>query len=546
VNGDGYADIIVGAYAWDDGQTNEGGAWVYHGSATGMISAPAWYKDSGHADVWFGYSVGTAGDVNGDGYSDVIVGAPYWTDGQTDEGGAWIYYGSSSGTISAPAWYKQPDHAGAHFGFSVGTAGDVNGDGYSDVIVGSPDYDHPTTDEGLASVYHGSASGVSSTPAWFGQGDFEDAQYGYSVSTAGDVNADGYSDVIVGSPYWSDDANLNEGRAWVYLGSSSGLNSTASWHAESNKFDARMGWSVSTAGDVNGDGYSDVIVGAPYWSNGQSAEGRVWVWHGSASGLHTSAAWAKESDQSGAYYGYSVATAGDVNGDGYADIILGAPSMTGSVTDEGTTRVYCGSATGLLTTYSWKGEGGQGGAWYGISVSTAGDINGDGYAEVLVGAKGYNNGETDEGEVFLYYGNASRGASLRPRQVRYGSSAPIAQLGIPYNAAVFRIYFDTWTPFGRVYLAPYFEVKPLGRGFNNTGNIWWGFWDDPVAGTSLGTALYYPPCVSTHWRIRLLYEPSSNPFMPASRWFTQPWNGWNEADMRPYGGCTFLPVLVDP
>ena len=83
------------------------------------------------------------------------------------------------------------------------------------MIVGAPLYNHPAADEGLAFVYHGGAAGVNSTPDWYGQGDFEDAQYGYSVASAGDVNGDGYSDVIVGSPYWSDDFP-NEGRLGLY------------------------------------------------------------------------------------------------------------------------------------------------------------------------------------------------------------------------------------------------------------------------------------------------------------------------------------------
>jgi hypothetical protein len=223
------------------------------------VHAPAWYKRSNQSNAQFGYSVGAAGDVNGDGYGDVIIGASYWDDEEINEGGVWIYLGSSSGVVSAPAWYKHSDQADARFGFSVGSAGDVNGDGYADIVVGTPFWDHGQANEGGAWIYHGSQSGVISAPAWYKQIDQVNAWFGYSVSAAGDVNGDGYSDVIVGAPYWEDDVT-NEGRAWVYHGSANGLETTLAWHAESNLLGAGMGWSVATAGDVNGDGYSDVIA----------------------------------------------------------------------------------------------------------------------------------------------------------------------------------------------------------------------------------------------------------------------------------------------
>ena len=138
VNGDGFADVIVGASGYDNGQTDEGRAFVYHGSAAGLATTAAWTAESDQANARFGSSVATAGDVNGDGFSDVIVGAYAYDNGQTDEGRAFVYHGLGGGLSQRPPpGPRSRTRLGAEFGFSVATAGDVNGDGYSDVIVGA-------------------------------------------------------------------------------------------------------------------------------------------------------------------------------------------------------------------------------------------------------------------------------------------------------------------------------------------------------------------------------------------------------------------------
>lgn len=546
VNGDGYADVIVGAPQWDGGKVGEGAAWVYLGQANGLSSAPDWYKRSNKEDAWFGHSVGSAGDVNGDGYDDVIVGAPYWYSSKTNEGAAFVYHGSSSGVNDAPGWSKVSNQEGALYGYSVGTAGDINGDGYGDIVVGAPLWDGGDEDEGAVWIYQGSASGLSSAPDWYKQVDHAGAQFGFSVSTAGDVNRDGFSDVIIGSPYWEDNYN-NEGRAWVYLGSKFGMQDTDQWHAESNQAGARLGFSVATAGDVDRDGFSDVIVGAPnFGDGGLENEGKVWLFPGSASGVEPSATWSRESGQDGALYGFSVATAGDVNGDGYADVVLGAPLMNHDLTSEGSARVYLGSSSGLNTAYHWKGEGNQTLSWYGASVGTAGDVNGDGYADVIIGAHEFNGSKTNEGKALVYYGNGGPGVALAPHQMQY-TAEPLAHLGRtdPNFFWRYMVSMQAKTPFGRGGVALQVEPKQLGVPYNSRGTYMESYYtNDPHGQPHFQIASGLETGALYRWRARLLYNPATTPWMPASRWVTIPWNGGSELDFRTYGSRSYLPLLI--
>ena len=370
---------------------------------TGLSLLPNWGDEGDQEGAQFGFSVGTAGDVNGDGYADVIVGAPFYDNGQNAEGAAAVYHGSAAGLALNPNWMGESNIVNANFGYSVGTAGDVNGDGYDDIIIGAPGYTNGQSVEGAAAVYLGSAAGLSLVPSWGDESDQANAQFGWSVGTAGDVNGDGYDDVVVGAIYY-DHGQTNEGVSVVYHGSAAGLALIPSWMGESNQADAYFGYSVGTAGDVNGDSFSDVIVGIPGYTNGQTSEGAVAVYHGSAAGLSLVPSWGDESNMANAQFGYSVGTAGDVNGDGYSDVIIGAPYYTNGQDEEGAAVVYHGSVSGLSLTPNWGDEGDQAGAQFAFSVGTAGDVNGDGYSDVIIGAPYYDHGETDEGAAVVYHG----------------------------------------------------------------------------------------------------------------------------------------------
>ncbi len=404
VNGDGYSDVIIGAPLFDNGQSNEGKVFVYYGSAAGLSATPAWTAESDQNDAEFGNNAGTAGDVNGDGYSDIVVGAYRYDNGQNDEGRAFVYHGSASGLSAIPDWTAESNQADARFSLGVSTAGDVNGDGYGDLVVGAYQYDNTFTDEGCIFVYAGTSTGLITSPSWIVFGGQTGAGLGSSVSTAGDINADGYSDVIA-SAYAYDNGQTDEGAAFAYYGSVFGISLSPNWSTEGNQNSAYFGTSVSTAGDINGDGFSDVIVGAYLYDNGETDEGAAFVYNGSSSGLSVSASWTGEGNQNSASYGLSVYTAGDVNGDGYADVIVGAYLFDNGETDEGGAFVYNGSVLGLSVAANWTSESNQASSAFGWNVSTAGDVNGDGYSDVLSGARYFDNGQSDEGRVFEYNGS---------------------------------------------------------------------------------------------------------------------------------------------
>ena len=161
---------------------------------------------------------------------------------------------------------------------------------------------------------------------------------------------------------------------------------------------------------MNGDGYSDVIIGATGYDDGELDEGIALVFHGSASGIAdgspATADAVLEQDDPGAALGSSVAGAGDVNGDGYADVVVGAPSFTGSITDEGATFVYYGSASGL-TAPAHQITGANISSRFGTSVASAGDVNGDGHADVIVGGSRFAQGGVEFGRAFIFLGGAT-------------------------------------------------------------------------------------------------------------------------------------------
>jgi len=410
VNGDGYDDVLVGADNYSNGLQGEGMVFLYPGSATVPALTPAWTAEGNQFLAQFGYSVSSAGDVNGDGFDDVLVGMPQANNGNFDEGRIVVFYGSAAGPATEASWQFKFAESGAHFGGSVSSAGDVNGDGYDDVIAGAVGCSHGQANEGCAFVFYGSADGLSAAPDWSDESDQYDAHFSWSVSGAGDVNGDGYDDVIVGAPSYAN-SQPYEGGAFVYHGSADGLSAEPDWSAFPGQDSAFFGMCVSAAGDVNGDGYDDVIVGADGYDSIYEDEGRAFVFHGSPAGLSAQADWFMDSGQSESEFGFSVSGAGDVNNDGFDDVVIGAPCFAEDQLEEGRVFVFYGASDGLSAEAAWMAEPNQVEAYFGGSVAAAGDVNGDGFDDVLVGAFAYDNDQLDEGRAYVFLGRCDDGCA---------------------------------------------------------------------------------------------------------------------------------------
>jgi hypothetical protein len=467
VNGDGYDDAVVGVQLHNGSSLSVGRVHLFLGGPVASLAAPDWTYDG---QFWMGetgLSVASAGDVNGDGFGDLVVGTPNASNPEIEEGRVDVFYGSASGLGPTPDWSFEGNQDDCAVGWSAASAGDVNGDGYGDLIVGAPGYDSGHSWEGRASLFLGSIDGLEPSPAWSFESNMVDAQLGAAVASAGDVNGDGFSDVVVGAP-WFESGETDEGAAYVFQGSETGLPGVPNWFIQTNRTNTGYGGSVAGAGDVNGDGYDDVIVGAFQDSNQQSMEGRAYIYHGSAVGLATTADRVLEMDRAAAYFGSPVRGAGDVNGDGFSDVVVGASNDTSGTGQEGRAYLFLGSDTGTAAQPAWFVEGGQGSDHLGSSVAGIGDHDGDGFADVVVGIPGSDSGAIDGGTVELYYGNAGGGRPVLARQMRGGGDpTPVQPWGLTHSSGDFRVSMTATSPRGRELAKLHVEACPSGIPFGD-------------------------------------------------------------------------------
>ncbi len=406
VNGDGYGDLLVSDNAFND-SLYDARALAFYGSPDGFSQTPDWIATTDQPGSYFGNVLAPAGDVNGDGYDDVLVGAPFYTGDIRQQGRAFLYFGSANGLGATPGWTADGDQYQSYFARGLGAAGDVNGDGYDDVVVGATYWTDPQTgDWGRVSLFLGSASGPAETATWTAQGNASSGGFGAPTTGAGDINGDGYDDIMIAEPFFWGDQD-QEGRVYLYHGGPDGPSAGPDWTAEGNQDYAYFGNAISHAGDVNGDGFGDVIIAAWYFDNDQSNEGRAYVYHGSADGLANDPAWMAEGNQYIARFGVGVAAAGDANGDGYDDVLVGADSIIDPQVREGRGYLFAGGPGGVAASPLLTVDGDQDQAHFGASVAGPGDVDGNGVVDLAFGAPDYDWQASDDGIVLVMEAQAT-------------------------------------------------------------------------------------------------------------------------------------------
>ncbi|WP_373529305.1 beta strand repeat-containing protein [Nostoc sp.] len=473
INDDGFDDLIIAAPDADpNGNSEAGESYVVFGSSSGFGASLNLSSLNGSNGFvingiderdYSGSDVSSAGDFNGDGFDDLIIGARSADpNGNNEAGESYVVFGSSSGFRASlnlssldggNGFVLNGIDALDRLGSSVSSAGDFNGDGFDDLIIGAS-YANPNgnNEAGESYVVFGSSGfGASLNLSLLNGGngfvingidEFDNS--GYSVSSAGDFNGDGFDDLIIGASTDSPNSNRSAGESYVVFGSSSGfgaslnlslLNGSNGFVINGISAFDRSGYSVSSAGDINGDGFDDLIIGAFYlFPNGNYSAGDRYVVFGSSSSFGASLNLSSLNGNNGFVIngiderynsGFDLNSAGDFNGDGFDDLIIGAydAKLNGKFS-AGKSYVVFGSSSGFGASLNLSSLDGSNGFvlngidqsdYSGFSVSNAGDINDDGFDDLIIGARSADpNGNNEAGESYVIFGFATTTAPNQP------------------------------------------------------------------------------------------------------------------------------------
>lgn len=405
INKDGFRDLVVGVPRYAENGNRTGGFAVFTGERDHLPDAPSELVRGAWRNVRYGDVMCGLVDVNGDGFDDLVVAQPTSIYPDSLDACVSLYIGTADG-LKFDLTNKLCTHLPYHpQKISLNTAGDINGDGFQDILMGVNFAGSVSNRPPMFWPVFGSATGL----VWNAVA--PKPHFGDSFACAGDVNGDGFSDVIVGQAYF-DEEKQAWGKALAYYGSQVGLHSAADWSVQGSETYQRLGAEVTGIGDVNGDGFGDVAVSAPGRNPKRGGIGHVLIFLGSRSGLSTSPNWTATAERPSSLFGRSIAGVGDVNGDGCDDFLISAASLTEAHHQEGRVYLYLGATNGPEQSPRLIVDGGLAEAQFGFALANAGDMDGDGLSDFVIGSPYYGISPIQVGRVDLFYG--SREAYRKP------------------------------------------------------------------------------------------------------------------------------------
>ncbi len=399
IDHDGFSDIVVGARGDFTSNDNKGLVYIYKGSKAGLVTTPALVLESEQPKSEFGRTL-IAGDINGDGYADVIVGAHGFNGGVgSHQGKVYVYLGGPKGLATTPSQTLLGEVKGGEFGRTFDIV-DVNGDGINDLLLGASGYGGDLSNQGKAYVYLGTRTGLDSRPYFTAVGEKTNDEFGRAISAA-DVNGDGFTDLVIastGGTGSNNSKNTVPGSMYVYYGSAKGFGTDYSAKFDGEFPKGHLGEGMFAVGDLNHDGYADIAIGARDFACGGGVAGKVYAYLGGPKGLSADRVWTAVGIGDGGV-GRSIAPAGDLDGDGYQDFLSGAP--VGTVDKGAGLYMFFGGAK------NWGSKpvvinANDGENAIGFGLFSAGDVNGDSAPDIVVGAR--DGGDAKQGWARVYYG----------------------------------------------------------------------------------------------------------------------------------------------